>query len=220
MGCGCNSSPFREEVERTILSYINRLKLTKNNKNILIYEIQKDLEKRSICVEKYNYPYREDDVEKTVKIYKNYITRKFNGNVNFIEEKNKVVIKEKEEPENQKKDINNKLKLKEKNNNENIDDNDKINKYKEKLINEEAQNDKKIIGTKGNNKESKEFENSNNVNQELHPILEEKLNNYSEKDESIEENENSVKNNTILLFSHLLFKNFLKQLYMYSYTFY
>ena len=29
----------------------------------------------------------------------------------------------------------------------------------------------------------------------MHPILEEKLNNYSEKDESIEENENSVKNN-------------------------
>ena len=33
MGCGCNSSPFREEVERTILSYINRLKLTKNKSN-------------------------------------------------------------------------------------------------------------------------------------------------------------------------------------------
>ena len=87
MGCGCCILSFRDEVEGEILSYINRIKNHERNKKTLIFEIQKDLSKRAAVVEKYNYPYRKEDVKKTVNIYKNYIYHKFKGNVELLEDK-------------------------------------------------------------------------------------------------------------------------------------
>ena len=103
MGCGCCIVTFRDEVEDEILSYINLIKSHERNKKNLIYEIKKDLSKRAAVVEKYNYPYRKEDVKKTVNIYKNYIYQKFKGNVELLEDK----IKSKEKKE---KEIKNKIK--------------------------------------------------------------------------------------------------------------
>ena len=99
MGCGCCVTTFRDEVEGEVFSYIKRLKKGNEEKNNLIQEIQKDLLKRCEIIEKYNYPYRYDDVEKTVKIYKNYIYRKFKGHVELLEDK----IKSKDKQEKQTK---------------------------------------------------------------------------------------------------------------------
>ena len=99
MGCGCCITSFRDEVEDEILSYIKLIKSHERNKKSLIFEIQKDLSKRAAVVDKYNYPYRKEDVKKTVNIYKNYIYKKFRGKVELLEDKIKYKEKEKEKKE-------------------------------------------------------------------------------------------------------------------------
>ena len=196
MGCGCCIPTFRDEVEGEVFSYIKRLKKHDETKNKLIQEIQKDLIKRAETVEKYKYPYRHDDVEKTVKIYKNYIYKKFKGNVELLEDK--IKTKENEEKVKNIKKDDNKLKLKEeeKNKNKNVFDENKI-----------VDKDKEEKKESNNNEEKKKEENkdsmANNRNEEklesvlksdLHPMLDNKIKNYSEKDDSKEQKEKSIDN--------------------------
>ena len=199
MGCGCGTTTFRDEVEREVFSYIKRLKKANNTKNILIHEIQKDLIKRSEIIEKYNYPYRYDDVEKTVKIYKNYIYRKFDGRVELLEDK----IKAKENQENQKniKTDDNKLILKDKDKEKN-----KIEEIKDlkNIVNSNTDNQKQKqnnIDDKIDNENKKSMANNKNdekpesiLKSDLKPMLEDKIKNYSEHDESKEIKEKSIDN--------------------------
>ena len=193
MGCGCCVPTFRDEVEDEIFAYVKRLKKHDRTKNLLIHEIQKDLVKRAETLEKYNYPYRNDDVEKTVKLYKKYIYKKLDGHVELIEDK----IKKKEKPEkekNIKKDVQ-KLKLKEKeeSKNEMKKKKDEINEKKEKnIINNIKEKENENKGSMANNKNEENLESI--LKSELHPILEDKIKNYSEKDESKGKKEKSIDN--------------------------
>lgn len=193
MGCGCCVPTFRDEVEDEIFAYVKRLKKHDRTKNLLIHEIQKDLVKRAETLEKYNYPYRNDDVEKTVKLYKKYIYKKLDGHVELIEDK----IKKKEKPEkekNIKKDVQ-KLKLKEKEESKNEIEKkkDEINEKKEKnIINNIKEKENENKGSMANNKNEENLESI--LKSELHPILEDKIKNYSEKDESKGKKEKSIDN--------------------------
>ena len=227
MGCGCCITTFRDEVEGEVFSYINRLNKHDRTKKNLIQEIQRDLNKRAETVERYNYPYRHDDVEKTVKIYKNYIFRKFKGDVELLEDK--IKPKEKEgEVKNIKKD-DNKLKLKGEEKNKKINEIEKnniVDKEEKKLSNNneekrEENKESKVNNSKeeknkeenkdskiNNSKEEKKKEENkdsmaNNRNEEklesilksdLHPMLEDKIKNYSERDDSKEQKEKSIDN--------------------------
>lgn len=193
MGCGCCVPTFRDEVEDEIFAYVKRLKKHDRTKNLLIHEIQKDLVKRAETLEKYNYPYRNDDVAKTVKLYKKYIYKKLDGHVELIEDK----IKKKEKPEkekNIKKDVQ-KLKLKEKEESKNEIEKkkDEINEKKEKnIINNIKEKENENKGSMANNKNEENLESI--LKSELHPILEDKIKNYSEKDESKGKKEKSIDN--------------------------
>jgi len=184
MGCGCCIVTFRDEVEDEILSYINLIKSHERNKKSLLFEIQKDLSKRAAVVEKYNYPYRKEDVKKTVNIYKNYIYHKFKGNVELLEDK----IKSKE-IKSKIKDDDKKITLKDKiiyntiefEEDKKVDENkkeQKINNNDNKKINENIQN----IKSSKKEKESKNIDNA--IKSDLHPMLEDKIKNHSEQDES------------------------------------
>ena len=162
MGCGCCIVTFRDEVEDEILSYINLIKSHERNKKNLIYEIKKDLSKRAAVVEKYNYPYRKEDVKKTVNIYKNYIYQKFKGNVELLEDK----IKSKE-IKNKIKEDDKKITLKDKINYNTIEfekdkkadeskKEQKINNIDNKKINENIEN-------KESSKKEKESKNIDNA---------------------------------------------------------
>ena len=198
MGCGCCVTTFRDEVEGEVFSYIKRLKKGNEDKNNLIQEIQKDLLKRCEIIEKYNYPYRYDDVEKTVKIYKNYIYRKFKGHVELLEDK----IKSKEKQEKQtKQEIlktdENKLTLKDKIQSEQIKDSKNIDNLKEnnEKQNSNNMNDKKENQNKKSIDDYKKDEKLENILQsDLQPMLEDKIKNYSERDESKDIKEKSINN--------------------------
>ena len=195
MGCGCCITTFRDEVESEVFPYIKRLKKKDKAKNDLIHEIQKDLIKRAETIEKYNYPYRRDDVDNTVKIYKNYIYRKFKGNIEFLEEK----IKQKEDSKKEKdiKKDEDKLKLKddnEKDNKKGNEDNKKESKEenKQKQSNIESKKENENKGSMVNNKNEEKVESI--LKSDLHPILEDKIKNYSERDESKDQKEKSIDN--------------------------
>ena len=96
MGCGCCEVTYLEEVEEQIITYINKINETDKRKNTLIKDIREDLLRRASTMEKYYYPYRKDDVDLTVNFYKNYIFRKFKGNLQLIEDKIKSNQDEKE----------------------------------------------------------------------------------------------------------------------------
>ena len=182
MGCGCCITSFRDEVEDEILSYIKLIKSHERNK-------------KSLIVDKYNYPYRKEDVKKTVNIYKNYIYKKFRGNVELLEDKIKYKEKEKIEKETkenkmQKDDkkiiINNKANAL---NTIEFEQNKKLNEIKkneeklEKNIDKENddENKEKIVNSK-NEKESNNIDNA--IKSDLQPMLEDKIKNKSEQDES------------------------------------
>ena len=187
MGCGCCITTFRDEVEDEILSYIKLIKSHERNKKSLIFEIQKDLSKRAAVVEKYNYPYRKEDVKKTVNIYKNYIYKKFRGKVELLEDKIKYKEKENKMQKDDKKIIeNNKTKAL---NTIEFEQNKKLNEIKKKeekfeknIDNEnDKENKEKIVNSK-NGKESNNIDNA--IKSDLQPMLEDKIKNKSEQDES------------------------------------
>ena len=204
MGCGCCITTFRDEVEDEILSYINLIKSHERNKKNLIYEIKKDLSKRAAVVEKYNYPYRKEDVKKTVNIYKNYIYQKFKGNVELLEDKIKSKEKKEKEIKNKIKEDDKKITLKDKINyntiefekDKKLDENkkeQKINNNDNKKINDNIEN---IVSSK-KEKESKNIDNA--IKSDLQPMLEDKIKNNSEQDESENQKKSfdNIKNNSL-----------------------
>jgi hypothetical protein len=204
MGCGCCIVTFRDEVEDEILSYINLIKSHERNKKNLIYEIKKDLSKRAAVVEKYNYPYRKEDVKKTVNIYKNYIYQKFKGNVELLEDKIKSKEKKEKEIKNKIKEDDKKITLKDKINyntiefekDKKLDENkkeQKINNNDNKKINDNIEN---IVSSK-KEKESKNIDNA--LKSDLQPMLEDKIRNNSEQDESENQKKSfdNIKNNPL-----------------------
>ena len=204
MGCGCCIVTFRDEVEDEILSYINLIKSHERNKKNLIYEIKKDLSKRAAVVEKYNYPYRKEDVKKTVNIYKNYIYQKFKGNVELLEDKIKSKQKKEKEIKNKIKEDDKKITLKDKINyntiefekDKKLDENkkeQKINNNDNKKINDNIEN---IVSSK-KEKESKNIDNA--IKSDLQPMLEDKIKNNSEQDESENQKKSfdNIKNNPL-----------------------
>lgn len=204
MGCGCCIVTFRDEVEDEILSYINLIKSHERNKKNLIYEIKKDLSKRAAVVEKYNYPYRKEDVKKTVNIYKNYIYQKFKGNVELLEDKIKSKEKKEKEIKNKIKEDDKKITLKDKINyntiefekDKKLDENkkeQKINNNDNKKINDNIEN---IVSSK-KEKESKNIDNA--IKSDLQPMLEDKIKNNSEQDESENQKKSfdNIKNNSL-----------------------
>ena len=86
MGCGCCEITYQEEVQDKILCYIKNINKSEATKNILIKDIKEDLLRRAATVDKYYYPYRLEDVEKTVDLYKKYIYHKLKGNIQMIED--------------------------------------------------------------------------------------------------------------------------------------
>ena len=204
MGCGCCIVTFRDEVEDEILSYIKLIKSHERNKKSLIFEIQKDLSKRAAVVEKYNYPYRKEDVKKTVNIYKNYIYQKFKGNVELLEDKIKSKQKKEKEIKNKIKEDDKKITLKDKINyntiefekDKKLDENkkeQKINNNDNKKINDNIEN---IVSSK-KEKESKNIDNA--IKSDLQPMLEDKIKNNSEQDESENQKKSfdNIKNNPL-----------------------
>lgn len=204
MGCGCCIVTFRDEVEDEILSYINLIKSHERNKKNLIYEIKKDLSKRAAVVEKYNYPYRKEDVKQTVNIYKNYIYQKFKGNVELLEDKIKSKEKKEKEIKNKIKEDDKKITLKDKINyntiefekDKKLDENkkeQKINNNDNKKINDNIEN---IVSSK-KEKESKNIDNA--IKSDLQPMLEDKIKNNSEQDESENQKKSfdNIKNNPL-----------------------
>ena len=87
MGCSCFEMTFEDEVEEQVLLYISSLKRSEVTKLRLIKHIKADLSKRALTLDKYHYPYRKDDIEKTVSQYKELVNKKLNGNGHFLEEK-------------------------------------------------------------------------------------------------------------------------------------
>ena len=92
---GCCGVTYEEEVENEIVNYLKTLKNTDNAKKRLLKEIKDDLSRRALTVDKYYYPYRIEDVEKTVNFYKNYISIRLKGFVEFYEIKKKILNKKK-----------------------------------------------------------------------------------------------------------------------------
>ena len=106
MGCSCCGITYQEEVEDQILSYIKRINKTDATKNSLIKYIKEDLLRRASTVDRYYYPYRNEDVQLTVNLYKDYIYRKLKGNFELLDDiiKNKEEKKEKKGKEEKKEE--------------------------------------------------------------------------------------------------------------------
>ena len=86
MGCCCGVT-YEEEVELAIINYLKTIKKPDSQKNMILKEIKEDLLKRASTVNRYYYPYRGEDVEKTVNYYKNYILMKMKGFITLYEVK-------------------------------------------------------------------------------------------------------------------------------------
>ena len=107
---GCCGVTYEDEVEEKITEYMKTLKNPDNTKKRILQEIKNDLTRRANTVDRYYYPYRMEDVNKTVNFYKNYIAMRLKGFIEFYEVKNietKIDVAKKEE-QNKKKFENNK----------------------------------------------------------------------------------------------------------------
>ena len=105
---GCCGVTYEDEVEQKITEYIKTLKNPDNTKKRILQEIKNDLTRRANTVDRYYYPYRTEDVDKTVNFYKNYIAMRLKGFIEFYEVKNmetKIDVSKKEE-QAKKKDKN------------------------------------------------------------------------------------------------------------------
>ena len=126
---GCCGVTYEDEVEQKITEYIKTLKNPDNTKKRILQEIKNDLTRRANTVDRYYYPYRTEDVDKTVNFYKNYIAMRLKGFIEFYEVKNmetKIDVAKKEEQAKKKdkdkdKDESDDESQKEKNENNNND---------------------------------------------------------------------------------------------------
>ena len=128
---GCCGVTYEEEVETEISNYLKTLNLPDNKKKGLLKEIQDDLTKRASTVNKYNYPYRLEDVEKTVNFYKNYIFIKSKGFAQFYDIKKNQTLNKEKEKEKEKEELN---KKKEKEKKNESDDESEIDKGENNII--------------------------------------------------------------------------------------
>ena len=103
---GCCEVTYEDEVEEKITEYIKTLKNPDNTKKRILQEIKDDLTRRANTVDRYYYPYRMEDVDKTVNFYKNYIAMRLKGFIEFYEVKNmeKKIDVTKKEDKNKKKE--------------------------------------------------------------------------------------------------------------------
>ena len=170
---GCCGVTYEDEVEEKITEYMKTLKNPDNAKKRILQEIKNDLTRRANTVDRYYYPYRMEDVNKTVNFYKNYIAMRLKGFIEFYEVKNietKIDVVKKEE-QNKKKFENNKDK------DESDDESQK----------DKDENDNDIIINK--KEPTKLNNNTNNVNNAISEIKEENEDDITNnKNETIDKN--------------------------------
>jgi len=128
---GCCWVTYEEEVEEEIIKYLKTINKPEEIKKNILREIRKDLMKRASTVNRYYYPYRKEDVEKTVDFYKNYISLKFKGFVPSSYSQKIEIIKNTNETKN-----GNENKEQSKENKKGDKKNQIINKMKEDFNNE------------------------------------------------------------------------------------
>ena len=161
---GCCGVTYEDEVEQKITEYIKTLKNPDNTKKRILQEIKNDLTRRANTVDRYYYPYRTEDVDKTVNFYKNYIAMRLKGFIEFYEVKNmetKIDVAKKEEQAKKKdKEESDDESQKEKNENNNNDI--IINKKEPTKLN----NNNNINNANSEIKEENEAEMTNNKKEE------------------------------------------------------
>ena len=204
---GCCGVTYEEEVENEIVNYLKTLKNTDNAKKRLLKEIKDDLSRRALTVDKYYYPYRIEDVEKTVNFYKNYISIRLKGFVEFYERKKKDTKPEEKEKEEQDK---NTEKNENKDNKEKKSESDKESEIEKDENKEEIaikrkdptklnnnnitipdiSNQTQSLKSKGDNYTFEKPKDDNNIESELTNKKEEEINNKTNEKEN--ENNNNL----------------------------
>jgi hypothetical protein len=151
---GCCGVTYEDEVEEKITEYMKSLKNPDNTKKRILQEIKNDLIRRANTVDRYYYPYRMEDVDKTVNFYKNYISMRLKGFIEFYEVRNvapKIEVAKKEEQ----------IKKKDENNKDKDESDDESQKEKDENNNEI------VISKKEPTKLNNNMNNVNNVNSEI-----------------------------------------------------
>ena len=105
---GCCTVTYEEEVENEIENYLKNVNCPDETKKRLLKDIKDDLIRRASTVNRYYYPYRIEDVQKTVNFYKNFITIKLKGFVEFYDSKKNEENKDKKK-ENEKNKMKQKI---------------------------------------------------------------------------------------------------------------
>ena len=150
---GCCGVTYEDEVEEKITEYMKSLKNPDNTKKRILQEIKNDLIRRANTVDRYYYPYRMEDVDKTVNFYKNYISMRLKGFIEFYEVRNvapKIEVSKKEE-QTKKKDENK----------------DKDESDDESQKEKDENNNEIVISKKEPTKLNNNMNNVNNVNSEI-----------------------------------------------------
>ena len=206
---GCCGVTYEEEVENEIVNYLKTLKNTDNAKKRLLKEIKDDLSRRALTVDKYYYPYRIEDVEKTVNFYKNYISIRLKGFVEFYEIKKKDTKPEEKEKEKEEQDKNTE-KNENKDNKEKKSESDKESEIEKDENKEEIaikrkdptklnnnnitipdiSNQTQSLKSKGDNYTFEKPKDDNNIESELTNKKEEEINNKTNEKEN--ENNNNL----------------------------
>ncbi len=151
---GCCGVTYEDEVEVKITDYLKTLKNPEKTKSRILQEIKNDLTRRANTVNRYYYPYRMEDVDKTVNFYKKYIAMRLKGFIEFYEVKNmdnkiEIVKKEEQNKKNEnddkknKDDSDNESEIEKKENNNEIDIN--AEKYKKLKIPELSPECKELV---------------------------------------------------------------------------
>ena len=205
---GCCGVTYEDEVEEKITEYMKTLKNPDNTKKRILQEIKNDLIRRANTVDRYYYPYRMEDVDKTVNFYKNYISMRLKGFVEFYEVRNvppKLEVAKKEE-QTKKKDESDDESQKEKNeNNDEIviskKEPTKLNKNMNNVnanvnseIKEENEDENEI--TNNNKNEDKIIDNNKSIEMDMVNQKKEEEINTDIKEQK--ENNNKAENNTDL----------------------
>jgi len=150
---GCCGVTYEDEVEEKITEYMKSLKNPDNTKKRILQEIKNDLIRRANTVDRYYYPYRMEDVDKTVNFYKNYISMRLKGFIEFYEVRNVAPKIEVAKKEGQ---------IKKKDENKDKDESDDESQ-KEK----DENNNEIVISKKEPTKLNNNMNNVNNVNSEI-----------------------------------------------------
>ena len=191
MGCCCGVT-YEEEVETEINNYLKTINQPDDKKRQLLKEIKEDLSRRASTVNKYYYPYRIEDVEKTVNYYKSFIKMRFKGFFDFYDvKKNLTINKEKEQLNKQEQEKNN-IKL-------NQSDESEIEKEEDKIkdIIVKKKEPTKLNNNNINSGENKDGNNDGkieeNKNEENNDKKDEQKEENNKKEDELNNNKNEVK---------------------------